>query len=129
MKYTELRIGNWVTHDGNLIQIELKHFQDILLYPLEIRKYDKVRLTEEWMVKFKAICVESGDHRYYSIEIVNNVYMYLNTHGNSGIVIEEVECECGNLIEDIDIVEEIEYVHTLQNIYQGLNREELETKR
>ena len=107
MKANELRIENWVNHDGRLISIELKHFQDILLYPNEQRKYAPIPLTEEWLLKF-------------GFKKENNF-----TWGN--LEMELMQREDGFWIWlGADLY--LKHVHQLQNLYHALTRKELTIK-
>lgn len=110
MKPQELRIGNWFNWDGNNpTQLTLGHFQDMLLYVDDSRKYQPIPLTEEWLEKFGFVWDgmwwwDKGGFGYSFVE------------GRcSHEVKKNVFCELPFYL----------YVHQIQNLYFALKGEEL----
>ena len=124
MKATEFRIGNKVEYKGRVVALEAEDFPQLQEY-IEDGKLKPIPLTKESIKRFDVKILNTNEHIYYSVEI-NNLYIYFNTLGNSGVVIDSVECDvCNNLVEDIDVISKIEYIHQLQNLYFILSGDEL----
>jgi hypothetical protein len=112
MQAEELRIGNYLLHDGYFIKsYSVDGFINIIK---NIDKYEPIPLTEEWLARF-------GFTRYYekSNSFVNR------THSNF-MVLEYYEDTCfftGD--EGVNMSTDLKYVHQLQNLYFALTQKEL----
>lgn len=112
MKANELRIGNYVNHNqysAKVTGIELNRLcVDPSVYPYI--GYDEIKpipLTEEWLLKFG-----------FDFKID-----YLLQKNGFSIVFEHKGNFLMGYLESIGI--DIEYVHTLQNLFFALTGEEL----
>ena len=105
MKSTELRIGNYFSWEGVDTVFKLSHFQDRLLYPNDIHKYQPIPLTEECLLKFDKA------NEFFMVDKLGFV-IFKNSYVHQFVR------------------EDYEYVHQLQNLYFALTVEELiyETK-
>ncbi len=115
MNSKELRIGNYVTQEGEFIQgissnsIHKFDLKQILLEPIS--------LTEEWLLKF-------GFHEKYK-STSNRWSKY--TTGRNGLDLHDCEDDGGDLkgIFYYNFTLEVLYVHQLQNLYYAVTGEEL----
>ncbi|MCT4261605.1 hypothetical protein HZP32_05705 [Elizabethkingia anophelis] len=120
MEAKELRIGNYVNHNGfapvTIDAVDIIHCQQ---HP---EAYKPIELTEEWLFKFGF--TQDNDSWYFSLDFNPN-YETLkifgltsggNFNGMWGIAGMSLLCK------------KIEYVHQLQNLFYALNGEELTVK-
>ena len=113
MKASELRLGNFLQSDTNIIKIVGVVKKDIYyyhnkknLYVLELNNFKPLPLTEEWLLKFG---FEKYDTNKYSIN-----HFYIRKVG------DEFETQIGECL-----YKTIDYVHQLQNLYFALTKKEL----
>ena len=121
MKANELRIGNRVNINGEVIAIKSIEFnpasQDYYIrvcYPhnyiqLKVEALEPISLTEEWLLKFG---FKNKDKKK------NWIYSAYGLKINNGKIISGLG---GKMVC-------VEYVHQLQNIYFALTNEELTIK-
>jgi hypothetical protein len=137
MDAKQFRLGNYVqSHNGILTVSDLTN--DISC-SFKIRAWQvnggslgnsdefikPIPLTEQWLIDFGCECNEYSSGKYYSLQLIDNLWFYSNKFGN-GICTSEIECAtCSNYGEEIDIVKNIEFVHVLQNWYYMFKGEEL----
>ena len=111
IKANELRIGNSILQDGELVFVTPWRLG---LIELDSVVYEPIPLTEEWLLKF-------------GFEVINKSYFELKINS---IVLEytkNLNNECYIMInESIKIY--IKHVHQLQNLYFALTGEELTIK-
>jgi len=120
MKIEELRIGNYVNYFENdtifkVIQIEsngLEVKNDKELTWIETESFEGVPITEEWMLKF-------GFEKNHKHGIENYVFNNF-TYYPSNKQVKIYDRFGGSLY-----VENIEFVHQLQNLYFTVNQKEL----
>lgn len=110
MKANELRIGNFVSKDGEIYEADF-----ITIRMTE--NYEPIPITEEWLLKFGFDKVlPRNDKMYYRL--------------NDYFVIEDsrVFLLGDDAFEILKLRQEIKYVHQLQNLYFALTGEELTIK-
>lgn len=109
MKATELRVGNWYRFDGptpnQFEQIEAQDIVELQDDPCE-DAFKPIPITEEWLVKF-------GFEKRESIWTLNEICI------SSWFSFR--------YSEDPLKVQEIDFVHQLQNLYFALTGKELTT--
>ena len=107
MEAKELRIGNYLIHDGYFIKsYSVDGFINVIK---NIDNYEPIPLTEEWLVKFGFNKLEGWDDMYYFQIGDFQIYEY-NVSGYE--------------FDDFGI----KHVHQLQNLYFALTNEELTIK-
>lgn len=129
MIVSELRIGNWVAHDGLPFYIrDVEDLRDIEK-TLKYGSFEPIPLTEEWLLKFGFIKHPIAWHRDISY-FPRREFKAIAVKLNQGILIR-----CGQLgksraddeviaLWNIDIQGPL-MVHQLQNLYFALTGEEL----
>lgn len=110
MKANELRIGNFVSKDGEIYEADF-----ITIRMTE--NYEPIPLTEEWLIKFGFESINTHglvtfDKGRLSIHLPCSHYKNGRTYFNSWCIIEH----------------SVKYVHQLQNLYFALTGEELTIK-
>ena len=111
MKATELRIGNFVKFQGEIIEIDgidkfNIHWGNGNFAPITINGFfQPIRLTEEWLEKYKTKINTYFDNDGEGMMIISNPYYVLK--------LQYIK---------------LEYLHTLQNLYFALTGEELTIK-
>lgn len=128
MESRELRMGNYVTDeypDGS------KYMTQVGISQMEyVGNCEPITLTEEWLLKFgfkKKIDSQAGDD-WWCIEDKGNPRRAIATEYDEDLKTwllffrEDIGCGWCDL-------NEVEYVHELQNVYQALTFEELEIQR
>ena len=123
MRAEELRIGNLVTRGNKKHSFKIKeiHESSVVLEVYSrtlwnITIIEPIPLTEEWLVKlgfeyrdyYKNYRIMAGDY-YNSVQLRDGKWLY---NGDSS------DAQCYG-------IREVQYVHTLQNLYHALNDEEL----
>lgn len=85
---------------------------------------------DEWLIKADFKLKKHGGRKYYSKDVGGNMFVYFNSHVDSGVQIEDFNCmNCQSGVYEIYVIENIEYLHQLQNIWYILSGgEELEFK-
>jgi hypothetical protein len=126
MKANELRIGNFLQSDTNIIKIVGVVKKDIYyyhnkknLYVLELNNFKPIPLTEEWLIKFG---FEKKIDCYKNINYNFNGYFASFDCDNPMWFGEDGCCE------QVTIKDNIKYVHQLQNLYFAVTGEELTMK-
>ena len=110
MEAKELRIGNYLIHDGYFIKsYSVDGFINIIK---NIDNYEPIPLTEEWLVKF-GFLLDLHHHRRLTYSL-NRITTYMQ----DGIFWCDILWDCL----------EIKHVHQLQNLYFALTNEELTIK-
>ena len=114
IKANELRIGNYLkSEDGVVVKIDalsIYHIWD------KSKEYLPIPLTEEWLLKFGFEKVINGGNVDYCKPL------FLGEHYSETELI--INFEYGSFLGWEEINTPI-YVHTLQNLYFALAREEL----
>jgi hypothetical protein len=113
MKANELRIGNWVEHNqpkrGYYTTVQESTFS------VNVEKLFKpIPLTEEWLLKFGFL---------HSLRLDD----FMFKKGNDCFQIQPYKEGFSNsvLYNDMEIVDRLQHVHQLQNLYFDLTGEEL----
>ena len=110
MEAKELRIGNYLIHDGYFIKsYSVDGFINVIK---NIDNYEPIPLTEEWLVKF-GFLLDLHHHRGLTYSL-NRITTYMQ----DGIFWCDILWDCL----------EIKHVHQLQNLYFALTNEELTIK-
>lgn len=127
MKVNELRIGNIISPLGKgITSVEGFCIWDNLIQSSnfterDIKDFEPIQLTEEWLLKFGFEPVELNVDKTYFID-----------NGRKCLEIDLSSCTVlyqSNIgIKYIDLNIDLEYVHQLQNLYFALTGEELELK-
>ena len=115
MKAIELRIGNLVTIDGNVVEIyEIAHGVIEIangMEPYSINDIEPIPLTKEWLVKFG---FEKPSYSW------NGDIFHLSEWGQSPLNWCVAMNKNGAML-----VQKLKYVHQLQNLYYALTNQEL----
>lgn len=104
MLVNELRVGNYVTQDGEFIQGISSN--GIHKFDIEQISLEPIPLTEQWLLKFGF--KKKQTHYTHSI---NRGYEFI--------------LDSDFTLCDIDIFVSVKYVHQLQNLYFALTGKEL----
>lgn len=113
MEAKELRIGNFVNLEGEIINIDLDYFYWEIEGNGLLHLTEPIPLTEEWLLKFGAEKVTYDDGSGY--------YLALR-HKDFSVFYEE---GWGVYLDIYEVIIKLEYVHKLQNIWYALTNEEL----
>ena len=111
IKSNELRIGNWVSYLGAIVQLDRHDLSDLFNPSIDMYEMDlePIELTEEILLKcgfeFSHI---TGDERVFSNKKIN---LLINAYDN-------------NIIKFNVFI--IKHLHQLQNLYFALTNKELE---
>lgn len=124
MKANELRIGNYLLHNGNwsyrshsapkIIKWEERDWYALGECTISLDDLSPIPLTKEWLIKFGLIdlnCIKTSEFPFGE---------YIKTISFGGIDIRYTK----NAIQIMPNIE-IQYVHQLQNLYFALTGEEL----
>jgi len=113
IKSNELRIGNSILQDGELVFVTPWRLG---LIELDSVVYEPIPLTEEWLIKFGFF------EKYKSTS---------NRWNIGGFELHDCEDDDGQLqgVFLYDFRLEVKYVHQLQNLYFALTGKELEIKK
>ena len=114
MEAKELRIGNNLYNDGVVVTIDARSIFDIW-DDKGLKNYKPIPLTEEWLLKFGFEKKQGGLESVYFILAGKCLLEYNLTHKFADIVRKV----------NLDLFIELEYVHSLQNLYFALTGEEL----
>ncbi len=127
MKASELRIGNWVCdiYQEEEFQLDIVDMCDMDING-DLYRTDPIPITEEWLLKFdfeKKIDFYSPDELWGKEEFENprRAFGVFNPDNKDEWFVmfrEDVGCGWSDL-------NEIKYVHQLQNLYFALTQEEL----
>ena len=115
----ELRIGSWVRYKGHPVHLTAQDFAQ-LEEDIEDGVIKPETLNEHWCEKLGFDVLKTKNINYYSYMLTDNMFAYYDTNGNTGVVID-TECGCGAIVDDIEVVGKIKYVHILQNLIQDLS--------
>ena len=123
MNAQELRIGNLVERDGNILEVVRIAKDNIINYDLILQSKGMhvnsgnvipIPLTEEWLVKF-GFYYSDDENEFLELQLMHKTKLYAdNSNEFSTVVLKIKENEI-----------EIEYVHQLQNLYFALTGKEL----
>jgi len=130
MKENELRIGNLITYDGQIVKVTgIKNYVKDEPYDIEVEYSDGmyseipiedsdlklIELTEEWLLKFGFIL---NGNRFSKGSIY---FWYTDNRKNIVFALAEMKEETG-------VYMVLKYVHQVQNLYFVLNQKELQLK-
>lgn len=111
MKSSEIRIGNLLTKNGNIIEVKgiSPHCGDYAIYTEDswvyLKNCEPVLLSEKWLLKFGYLPDYFVENRFYIK--CHEIWKY-----NDQFVCDKIEVQ-------------IFYIHQLQNLYFALTGEEL----
>lgn len=109
MDANELRIGNYVYDSTDHCRIDVK-CSDFCYSG----NFEPIKLTEEWLLKFGFEKLAPESFRFNCLEIDIEIEIaYLVGDGNENIIY---------------LLDDIKYLHQLQNLYFALTNEELTIK-
>ena len=113
MKANELRIGNWISLNGNSTQVDVIDYKQVIATDfglVELKFIQPIPLTEEWLLKLGAQLDEEDDSFVFTD---SGFYVSVNENSEALFFFKNEElCE-------------FNYVHQLQNLYFALTNEEL----
>ena len=115
MKVTEFRVGNLLElPNKQTVQISINSLKEI---ESGIHPYQKISLTEEWLLKF------GFEHMQYSDMLgkSHNGYRFGDFR-----IIKGGSWTYNNVL--LGLIPDLKYVHQLQNLYFALTNTELEIK-
>ena len=119
MKAQELRIGNWVLDEFNLlVEFDIDCFVNYTQ-----GKFKPIPLTEEWLIRFGFVKGNQCYPKGYSIDLLKTDF-YLRPSYLGGYYWgfnkddENLDCELND-------VQPVVFVHQLQNLYFALTNTEL----
>jgi hypothetical protein len=123
MKAEELRIGNYLLHDGYFIKsYSVDGFINVIK---NIDNYEPIPLTEEWLLKF-GFEKRSKEKEFF----IEHFYILGYTVVNRSQWKKDMSLEGFGITEcDNYIPADIKYVHQLQNLYYALTQKELNYER
>ncbi len=112
MEASELRIGNYYEHDGEVKQVTPNTILDV--WESKRSWCNPIPLTEEWFIGFGFRKVHGSTYTHYTKGFFNwyGVGSYISVEFDNGISNYDLNTDC-------------EYVHQLQNLYYVLESEEL----
>lgn len=125
MKANELRLGNWVSLNGNSTQVDVIDYNQIIATELgliELKFIKPIPLTEEWLSKFgfntdKVTFGIHVDNIRFRLFQINASCSYNDNENEFTVTVYQYKYR-------IEICR-IKYVHQLQNLYFALTNEEL----
>ena len=124
MNANELRIGNWVSIDNWVIDVdEISNDKiDISngIEPYDIKDIKPIPLTEEWLIRFGFHKSEAFRTKHIGGFIDGLCELFMKTNGSMFWVYSFSEVD-----GTIWFITKITYVHQLQNLYFALTGEEL----
>ena len=123
MKANELRVGNWVSRDGEIYQASSP---TITALENGYFNVEPVIISTEWLTKFGFEYINKGDNDYILYTDPNHDYylqMDVRKGGDRWAILDNTVNEL-TAFAMVDIV----HVHQLQNLYFALTGEELEYK-
>ena len=142
MQAQELRIGNYVDYFGKITQIDgIKRCSDgsfaveicekrpsgcswCEYAPIETPSLKPIPLTEEWLLNFGfELEADEGDIKYFMNNRINRNYGVKLYDNEELYIYHEYPMSC-----EYTILQEINHVHQLQNLYWCLCGEELTLK-
>ena len=127
MKVEELRIGNWINLITDGHEQEPDTFQwalyDYDLYKDRMEDCKPIPLTEEWLLKFGFESKQNGLYKPFKGGCIR-----LNVGIASLFIGSDYSLNTAMDYDYVELPNEIEYVHQLQNLYFALTGEELEIK-
>lgn len=123
MKANELRVGNWVSRDGEIYQASSP---TITALENGYFNVEPVIISTEWLTKFGFEYINKGDNDYILYTDPNHDYylqMDVRKGGDRWVILDNTVNEL-TAFAMVDIV----HVHQLQNLYFALTGEELKYK-
>jgi len=123
MKANELRVGNWVSRDGEIYQASSP---TITALENGYFNVEPVIISTEWLTKFGFEYINKGDNDYILYTDPNHDYylqMDVRKGGDRWAILDNTVNEL-TAFAMVDIV----HVHQLQNLYFALTGEELKYK-
>ena len=129
MKANELRIGNFLQSDTNIIKIVGVVKKDIYyyhnkknLYVLELNNFKPIPLTEEWLLRLGFDISSSSGYN------IKNNGIEIDIWFNDDGLINDIQISSTNISGAYPNIKHFQYVHQLQNLYFALTNEELQIK-
>tara|TARA_R110000850_G_scaffold146543_1_gene268683 strand:- start:54 stop:449 length:396 start_codon:yes stop_codon:yes gene_type:complete len=126
MKSKELRIGNYVIYNSEVVKVNsvgrvyLSHKKKYVSHKILVKNYSPIPLTEEWLLKFgfdkdsnNDYCIKGFHLEDRNIDTFLSVEKILKLKDNFGCWYFEA------------YLRELKNVHQLQNLYFALTNEEL----
>jgi hypothetical protein len=113
----ELRIGNWVNLEGNVLQVDGRVICDVWME--EFASIDPIPLTEEWLLKLGFI----NTPKWPDDDCTWSHGGFLHFRIDMGVPAQEAYLD---LYEGTS--KYIQYVHQIQNLYFALTGSELTIK-
>ena len=126
MKSKELRIGNYVIYNSEVVKVNsvgrvyLSHKKKYVSHKILVKDYLEIPLTEDWLVKFGFEEKDSRKNRFinradFELEFQGDKVAYCVWGGEDAPHLTQFFGHC-------------KYVHQLQNLYFALTNEELTIK-
>lgn len=137
MNASELRIGNWVHHNGNYcyrcpsdafdFQWNETDWYQVGEHCMNLEDISGIPLTEEKLKRLGlVICTEKHRRRYYKLPSDEKYYFVWNSISNSITAVGIGQPDSENIYM---FAWKIKYVHNLQNLIFDLTGEELTIKK
>ena len=118
MTVSELRIGNWVAHDGFPFYIrDVEDLSDIER-TLKHGTFTPIPLTEDWLRKFG---FEDNSYAMFYKYVDNEFFITVSFKDYAHTQLSEHPVE----VNDYSLPLNCKYVHQLQNLFHALTGEEL----
>lgn len=118
MTVSELRIGNWVAHDGLPFYIrDVEDLRDIER-TLKHGTFTPIPLTEDWLRKFG---FEDNSYAMFYKYVDNEFFITVSFKDYAHTQLSEHPVE----VNDYSLPLDCKYVHQLQNLYFALTGKEL----
>jgi hypothetical protein len=118
----ELRIGNLYNQFGNIHQVNGHIISELEKAPQGQLWCKPIPLTEEWLIKFGFEKDDVFDKFFTYLPIHDLCMDKLSFRVNEGFI-------CYEGIKYRTLLKNIQYVHSLQNLYFALTNQELEIKK
>ena len=122
MKASELRMGNWIYFEKDIIKINNLNLKSIgwgnnNFAPVSLGGFKPIKLTEEWLVKFGFEKMNRTIYNSPNSKIFSLNGFFIKHYKR--LDIDYYECKIGYV--------KLEYVHQLQNLIFALTNTELQT--
>jgi hypothetical protein len=128
IKVTELRLGNWVSYrysmgktgDGpweqDFIDKQLLRAKDIAYCEEVPSNFNPIPLTAEWLIKF-------GLEKHDEMRLYPNIPTYIDIINQ--VTVRKEESKWRFIYQGSRLLNNLKYVHQLQNLFFALTGEEL----
>ena len=138
IKANELRIGNWVSKQGEDYQCDAA---TILMLERNESEIDSISITEEWLLRFgfekkmlyrhvvnwdngKVEHIQNGDFELNKW-IQNDDGRYHDVYFSYDSVTKKLNCYSSDGCEETTVFADIKYIHQLQNLYIAITEKEI----